>query len=285
MKKFVYAILIAGAAVFLETPEAAAQEALSGYNENSVSPVHQDYMMYKRRVWRRMDLKEKQNRPFFAASHEITRLIIDAVKDGRLYPYKNDSLLERMSKEQFMENMLTPDSEGMLTQEEQSMGFGQDTGSGWGDDPWGGQEQTGPIVSYFLPNEVTLLSIVEDVFFDRVRSRQYYDIQAIGLVIPAEKFTTGLEREVAHFKYKDVENLFRDPTVNAIWFNPQNGAQHRNLADAFLLRLFSARIIKVENPQNLEIIDLYGSDPQKGLYASQEMEHKLMEYEHGLWEF
>lgn len=285
MKKFVYVLLIAAAAVFIETPEATAQETASGYNENSISPVHEDYMMYKRRVWRRMDLKEKQNKPFFAASHEITRVIIDAVKDGRLYPYKNDSLNERMSKEEFMENLLTPDSELGLTEEEQSMGFGEDTGSGWGDDAWGDQAQAGPQVNYFFPSEITLLNIVEDVFFDRIRSRQYYDIQAVEMVISADKIPTGLERKVAAFKYKDLERLFRSMPDEAIWFNPQNGAQHRNLADAFLLRLFSARIIKVENPDNLQIIDVHGGEAKKGLYASQEMEHRLMEYEHDLWEY
>lgn len=288
MKNFVYVIVMAVMLTLVEAPApAVAQEVASGYNPNSVYPVHEDYMMYKRRVWRRMDLREKQNKPFFAASNEITRIIIDAVNDGRLYPYKNDSLKERMSKEQFLENLKTPDSEIGLTEEEQALGFGEDTGSGWGDDAWGdtGAAETQPAVNYFFPNEITLLNIVEDVYFDRIRSRQYYDIQAVEMVIPANKIPTGLERKVATFRYKDLEKLFRSMPGEAIWFNPQNGAQHRNLADAFLLRLFSARIIKVENPDNQQIVDIYGGDPKRGLYASQEMEHRLMEYEHNLWEY
>ncbi len=288
MKKFVCVLVMVVVAFVVEKPEALAQETASGYNENSVRPVHKDYMMYKRRVWRRMDLREKQNKPFFAFNNEITRILIDAVKDGRLYPYKNDSLKERMSKEEFLENLMTPDSEIGLTEDERAMGFGEETSSGWGtqDNTWGGTENQQPTVNYFFPNEVALMTIVEDVFFDRIRSRQYYDIQAVELVIPSDKIPTGLERKVGTFKYIDIERLFRSMPDEAIWFNPQNGAQHRNLADAFQLRLFNARITKVENPDNLQVVDIQGNgDLKRGLYASQEMEYKLMEYEHDLWEY
>jgi gliding motility associated protien GldN len=284
MKKFVCVLIMAVMAFCVETPEAIAQERASGYNENSIRPVHSDYMMYKRRVWRRMDLREKQNRPFFATNNEITRVIIDAVKDGRLYPYKNDSLRERMSKEEFLDNLKTPDSEIGLTEEERALGFGETPTGGWGD-TWGTEQQQ-PMVHYFFPNEIALLNIVEDVFFDRIRSRQYWDIQALEMIIPADKIPTGLERRVATFKYIDLERLFRSMPEEAIWYNPQNAAQHRNLADAFQLRLFNARIIKIENPSNLQIVDIQGQgDLKRGLYASQEAEFKLMEYEHDLWEY
>jgi gliding motility associated protien GldN len=285
MNKFVCVLAMVVMAFTMEKPEAIAQERPSGYNENSVRPVHEDYIMYKKRVWRRMDLREKQNRPFFARNSEITRVIIDAVKDGRLFPYKSDSLTERMSREEFLENLKTPDSEIGLTDDEREMGFGQPPASGWGD-AWGTEQQQGPIVHYFFPHEITLLNIVEDVFFDRIRSRQYWDIQAIEMIIPADKIPTGLERRVATFKFIDLERLFRTMPEEAIWYNPQNAAQHRNLADAFQLRLFSARITKVENPEDLQIIDIQGlNDPRRSLYASQEMEFRLMEYEHDLWEY
>ena len=33
----------------------------------------------------------------------------------------------------------------------------------------------------------------------------------------------------------------------AIWYNERNIAQHKNLADAFLLRLFKGIIVKIAN--------------------------------------
>ncbi len=49
-------------------PDASAQEIDdSGYNYNSVRPIRRADIMYLKTLWRRMDLREKQNEPFFAA--------------------------------------------------------------------------------------------------------------------------------------------------------------------------------------------------------------------------
>ncbi len=59
-----------------------------------------------------------------------------------------------------------------------------------------------------LSDEYSVLDIKEDWVFDRKRSRLYYDIQTVGIVIPAEKSPSGLETQVAYFKYKDLDKLF-----------------------------------------------------------------------------
>ena len=56
------------------------------------------------------------------------------------------------------------------------------------------------------------------------------------------------------------------------------------MADAFDLRLFSARIIKQSNPGDRFLVDSYKGE-KAGLKASQQLEYKLMEYEHNLWEY
>lgn len=284
------ALLVVGGSSF-------AQERELSINPNSVYPILDHDVMFKKRVWRRMDLKEKQNRPFFAFNNEITKIIIEAVQAGILHPYANDSLKTRMSKEDFLVNMKMPDLGGGLTEEEKALGFGEeeeDLGDdGWGedtDDGWGEEEK--PAASqtntdYFFANEVSILELMEDVIFDKRRSRLYYDIQSVKLVIPASVFasTTGLQKEVGVFKYIDLVALFRSMPEEAIWFNPQNSAEHKNLADAFTLRLFSARLTKIANPENLEIVDIYNRSPKEGIMASQQLEHKLMEMEHNLWDY
>ena len=278
-----------------------AQERELTVNPNSVYPILNHDVMFKKRVWRRMDLREKQNRPFFAFNNEITKIIIEAVQAGILHPYVNDSLKTRMSKEQFLENLKMPDLGGGLTEEEKALGFGDDDGwgeegdDGWGDDEqggddWGDEEAadaTSGTSDYFFPNEVAILELMEDVIFDKRRSRLYYDIQAVTLVIPASTFasTTGLQKPIGTFKYIDLVALFRSMPEEAIWFNPQNSAEHKNLADAFTLRLFSARMTKIANPENLEIVDIYNRSPREGIIASQHLEHKLMEMEHNLWDY
>jgi len=56
------------------------------------------------------------------------------------------------------------------------------------------------------------------------------------------------------------------------------------MADAFLLRLFNARVVKVSNPRDDWIQDI-SPDQRSALFKSQQEEYKLIEYEHNLWEF
>lgn len=278
--KFLLVVLIAA----ISSGGVSAQEQQVGYNENSVYPIPFDNQMYKRTVWRRMDLKEKQNAPFFSTSNEITRIIINAVKDGILDVYEDDSLNKKMSKEKFLENLKLPEEESEDAFGDTG-GFGDNGGwddSGWGEPSEGGAAAAGP--QYYDASELTILNIKEDMIFDKVRSRLYYDLLSIEMIIPAEAVATGIEQSVGVFKYKDLERLFRNMPNRAIWYNRQNTAQHRNMADAFLLRLFHARIYKVSNPRNDQIADIY-LDPKAALIHSQQIEHQLIEYEHNLWEY
>jgi len=265
--------------------ESYAQEERLTYNEHSVYPINFSNQMYKRTVWRRMDLKEKQNRPFFSTSNEITRIIIQAVNSGLIYPYVDDSLNKRMSKEQFLENLKLPTDEEDDFGANADAGFGDDSG-GWADSGWGDEEKasTGPSVQYYDATQLNILRIKEDMIFDKLRSRLYWDIQSIEMIIPATEVATGIEKTVGIFRYKDLEQLFRSMPDRAIWYNRQNTAHHRNMADAFLLRLFNARVVKVSNPRNDWIQDI-SPDQRSALYRSQEEEYKLIEYEHNLWEF
>ena len=300
MKQLSYVLALVFLATVGATSPNMAQETTNYVNHNSTAGIPDYDVMYKKRLWRRMDLKEKQNRSFFAFNNEITKIIIEGVNAGVLFPYKNDSLQTRMSREEFLENLKMPVYGGeILSEEEKAMGFTEDDAwgddDGWGDDSgWGDEEQgdkpadasATASADYFFPADVEVLEIMEDWVFDKRRSRLFYDIQSITLILPATKFPeTGLQRQVASFKYKDLEDLFRSMPEEALWFNPQNSAEHKNLADAFLLRLFSARLIKVSNPEDSYIADIYNTNPKEGLIASQRIEQELLELEHELWEY
>ncbi len=281
MKKALKSTILIIFAVGLLSISSYAQEARLPYNENSVYPIPYVNQMYKRTVWRRMDLKEKMNRPFFSTSNEITRIIIDAVKDGLIYPYVDDSLNKRMSKEQFLENLKLPKDEEEFGAAD--AGFGDE--GGWGDSGWGDEGQAAaPEEQYYDATQLNIIRIKEDMIFDKVRSRLYWDIQSIELIIPATEVATGIEKSIGVFRFKDLEQLFRSMPDRAIWYNRQNTAQHRNMADAFLLRLFDARIVKVSNPRDDWIADIY-PDQKAALIKSQEEEYRLIEYEHTLWEY
>jgi gliding motility associated protien GldN len=269
-----------------------AQEKASNMNPNSVYPVSEEHKLYKMTVWRRLDFREKQNEPFFSVGAEISSIIVDAVKDGRLVPYEsNDSLNKRMTKEAFMDNLKSQQQDSG----QPAGAAGSDWGAAGGSSDWGAAGAAGgaqgaaatpaaPAVQYIFSNQLFLMDMREEVFFDDIRSRMYNDIQSLTIIVPAEASATGVDKPAGTFRFKDLEKIFRSMPDKAIWYNRQNIGQNRNMADAFLLRLFASRVTRISNPMNKEIVDIY-QDPKLALYMSQTLEHKLMEYEHDLWEY
>ncbi len=267
------------------TPEKAAgpedkNNPYLEFNPNSVNPIPQPHIMFKKRVWREIYLKERQNKPFFSREKEITKFIIEGVKAGVLKPYTNDSATTEMPMEQFFENLALPKDEG-LSADEKALGFTDDTG--WNDKV---PNSTGAAKEedYFLPTEITTLELMEDIIFDKVSSKLIYDIQSIKLIIPADKFPTGLRRVVATFKYKDLAAYFDSRPKEAVWVNVKNNAGNIKLTEAFELRRFGSRIIKIENTEDANVDDIYNKTPKSGLMASQQLEQELIEMEYFLWE-
>lgn len=307
MRKFTGLALVA--ALFIAESVIGQEKSNNGLNPLSLRPTHTSNVMYKTTLWRRVDLREKINQPMFAKGAEITKHLIDGVKAGVLDAYANDSLSTKLTLEQFNERLFRKFEGGGLSEAEIAAGFGsegEDDGWGGGGDATGGSDDgwgdggggtaapaTGgaPAVAAassgngyeMFPSELYLIELREDWIFDKQRSRQYNDIQTITIMIPAEGSADGLEKPLASFKYKDLEVYFRS-NPNCIWYNAANTAQHKNLADAFELRLFNGRIIRKSDPRNRYLDDIYKS-PKAGLLKSQELEFELMEKEHNLWEY
>ena len=95
----------------------------------------------------------------------------------------------------------------------------------------------------------------------------------------------GVEKPVASFRFIDLYNLFKSMPKEAIWFNDSNIAQHKNLGDAFLLRLFKGIIVKIANADDVRVSELYAKSRKDGIMASFKVEQDLMEWEANLWEY
>jgi len=249
-----------------------------GFNKYSVRPVHQSDIMYKKTIIRAVDLREKQNKPLFSKNKEITKLIIEAVERGDLKPYATDSLEEgrQLTIEEFKENYKIPSDQAELTEEEKQIALSNGDSSVL--------TSGGP--NYYFPRDLYQMQLKEDLIFDKQRSRMYYDVHAVTILVPSDHPANikGIELPVAAFAYRDLCKILKD-NPNAIWYNPQNDAQHHNIQDAFDLRLFSSYIIKVSNPDDAYLVDIYGGDQTKGIMSSQWAAFELLEYEHNLWEF
>lgn len=236
-----------------------------GYDPLSVRKIHISDIMYRMQIWRTLDLREKCNQPLFAKDNQITKAIIDEVYAGRLTAYAKDSLTKIMSIDEFKERIVDPASAQVDADGNPIPNTGQP----------------------FMPNQLYVVKFRENLVFDKQRSRFYYDIQTITLFVPAEFNTLkGTETEVASFKYKDLVRVFRNmPTAK--WYNSQNRAEDKKVADAMDLRLFCSRIIKVSNPKDAMIEDMpeYNTSDKAILIASQKYEYDLVAKENEVWDY
>lgn len=263
-------------------------------SEFSSMDIELQDVMYKKRVIRRVDLREKINRPFFTQDKRITEVILDAFLSGKIKGYRNDSLWKgtEIDKEyvedklQATPSLRDPEEIKNLKQQIQKA---KDAGDQMDVDYYTQELQdykaNNPEGQDYLPREICMLDIHEDVLFDKKRSRLYYDIIAITIVIPAEYNTQkGVDVEVGTFAYKDLKDVFREDE-RAVWFNRQNDVEHKNFVEAIQLRLFDGYLTYVSNPEKQMIIDKYGGDPKQGRLGSTKEEMKLMEKEHNLWSY
>ena len=259
----------------------------NGYNPLSLRQVHESYLMWKKTLWRRVDLKEKQNKPFFARNREMSKIIIEAVERGVLIPYDSDSVNDSnvMSREIFIENIQQADDD---IEEEEGFDL-DDPFAGFGDDdPFADEVEEIAVGPIFIPKrEFSIFEIKEDLYFDRIHSRIYFDIQAITMYLPGDSFynPAGFEKPIASFRFIDLFNLFKSMNKDAIWYNENNIAQHKNLGDAFLLRLFKGIIVKIANADDIRVSELYAKSRKEGIMASFKVEQDLMEWESNLWEY
>ncbi|MDB5242348.1 MAG: gliding motility protein GldN, partial [Spirosoma sp.] len=302
----------------------AQERARTSTDSLSVRGISDTDIMMKKTLWRRIDLKEKQNQSMFSKNNEITKYLIEAMKAGLIDGYENDSVKTKLTPDKIQKRLIMPNSAPQLSAEEIAAGFGTENtaggaGDGWGDakktdpkkpaakpadDGWGAPKKaaaqpvddgwgpspkkkatakttkgkgkktiTAPVVEApkdtvaavpaiqgdeYFAKDYNIMELKEDWIFDKKRSRLYYDIQTVTIYLPSDKNTAGVETPLATFRYKDMDRLFRSDPKKFIWYNPQNQAQHKNLADAFDLRLFYGRITKVANPGDVDLVGMYG---------------------------
>ena len=320
--KSMHTLAALAAGLTLSMAAAAQEQATTASSTGSHRPIPPSDQMFRKSIWRQVDLREKQNKPMFSEGKEISRVIIEAVKRGELPAYKNDSLTSTFTSQEVSGNMSYADEAMKLSDEEKAAGFSEKDLGGGGDD-WGApapkkaaakkvpklnaagkpmKDKKGKVIMVSAPaatvvaakpagNEYRFkdlyeMEVKEDMIFDKKRSRMYHDIKSITLLVPSTlaSNTSGIEKPIGTFKYSDLVKVFRANPQNAIWFNAENDAQHKNLADAFELWLFNSYITKVSNAGDSRLDDIYGG-AQQGILAAQQTSADLIEYEYNLWSF
>ncbi|UBM58402.1 gliding motility protein GldN [Marinilongibacter aquaticus] len=322
MKKFKALAVLAGLGI---SQFALAQEKTdNGLNPLSLRPIHESNVAYKVRLWRRVDLREKQNQPLFSKENEITKVIIDGVKAGILDAYTDDKVDTRLTLEEFNGRMFKKFEGAGLSQEEIDAGFGATTeDDGWGtgatsttggaDDGWGDGSSTastesedsgsifdrGNSTAQNAENSSAANSanngyemFPNEFYVLELKEDWVFDKQRSRQYFDIQTVTIKIPAEKSNdglektlASFKYVDlEQFFRNNPDAIWFNEKNIQENMNLADAFELRLFHGLIVKKSNALDKYLDEQYGS-PREALIHSQEIEYDLLEFEHDLWEY
>ena len=276
-KSFSWVVMITITLVSL-TSLSHAQNVLDGvfvkehYPTRKVVPythLREADVMWCKRIWRKMDLREKINHPLYFPAQKIkdrrslTQVIMDAVNEGSLTAYRGDD-------EEFTTVMTKAEIDGIMSR----------TDTLFVDDPDNPGNQIMKIATNeFDPSEVIEYRIKEDWFFDKQRS--VLDVRIIGLQPVKFEENEGEVRSKPLFwiYYPEARSIF----ANAEVFNRQNDSERKTLEDIFWKRMFGSYIFREQNVYNRTISEY--AQGMDALLEAERVKDDIFKLEHDLWEY
>jgi len=232
--------------------------------------VREADIMWKKRVWREIDTRERQNMAFRYPGDDYTgggyfiEIILDAVKKGKIKAYSNmdDRFTTALSKEQIMEMMVGKPDTTMV------------------ENPVTGEMEMRISRREFNPDVVTKYRIKEDWVFDRNLGRMQARIIGIAPIqdIYNEDGTFRASQAIFWLYYPEMREMLAQYEV----FNPDNDVARMTWDDYFEGRYFSSRVIKTSNPFDATFKQR-GMSNLEALYEGQKATEMLFNKEHDMW--
>ncbi|MDA0939852.1 MAG: gliding motility protein GldN [Bacteroidetes bacterium] len=232
-------------------------------------------VMYKRRIWQEIDLRQKFNHPFYFPLDPIQdrQNLFDVVREallveGSLVAYSagplgdDDEFTFPLSADSIRQ-ILNP-----VTLVKQYDDFGEVIGT---------IQQSNELSS----DKITRYRIKEDWIWDRQRSERY--VRILGIAPMLEDFdldgnSVGF-RPLFWLYYPECRYVFANSEV----YNMFNDAQRRTYEDLFQKRYFSSYIVKEDNSFNRMIVSYArGLD---ALAESERIQQELFNLEHDIWHY
>ncbi|MBL7719475.1 MAG: gliding motility protein GldN [Flavipsychrobacter sp.] len=227
-------------------------------------------ILWKKRVWREIDSREKQNMAFRFPGDEnsgggfFIEILLDALKKGKIQAFSNfdDRFTSVMSKEQVTELTL-----GKVD-------------TVWVEDSETGQMTMKLVRTEFNPETVTKFRIKEDWIIDRNVGQMVVRIIALAPLQDKYGDDGNFRASQAMFwlYYPDLRPILARYEV----FNPENDVYRMTWDEFFEGRYFASKIIKVSNPFDATFENL-GASKMEALYESQRNMEQLFNKEHDLW--
>jgi gliding motility associated protien GldN len=227
-------------------------------------PVRESDVMWSKRVWRVIDVREKMNLPFVYPEEPFFTIIMKGIKDSTLRAFKtdNDKFWYKLS-----------------AQEVSTIGSRVDTITKV--DPITYETKLIIAVSTLNPEDIKRYRIKEEWFFDRQYSTMKVRILGIAplrdVMDDAGNFL--FEQPLFWIRYPDCREYFGRHRV----FIDGNDSNPLSWEDLFELRRFSSYVFKESNVHNRRLQDyMQGIDI---LLEGEKIKQEIFNYEHDLWSY
>jgi len=236
-----------------------------------------DDAIYRHKIWREIDTREKINLPFRYAAvdnngdQRFISILLQAIQDSAVTVFNNVD-------DRFTTPMTKSEVARVIGGEEIEVPIYDSNGVATG--------------TRKMRNEINLDSIYkfhikEEVIFDKESSRLFWRILGIA---PVRNMVTSMginlgENELFWVYYPDMRPIFANREV----YNGKNFGARMYWDDLFEGRMFYGRIIKstIDNPYDLYIKDYKGLNENRilQLLEGENIKEKIFNYEQDLWSY